>query len=172
MAYLLSKETPRAAKVDARSAPASAASGTVAASFEAGLALLVPKDQPSEKGFRLVWAKGDASKARAVPAGTYQLRRYVITKSDEGGATWHAMATGNGREVVVREGQETLLDLKPEVRLKTNIRVKGRGVMSGGGFLGDGQMGLSLVKGQRRIVVRWKVLAGEKAVAEGSCDYG
>ena len=140
------------------------AQGRLTAPFERGHALLVPKDQPLEKGRRYVFAK---NAALPIPAGEYVVRRYVIEIDSE----WAIWATGTGKALTVKAGEDVKLPVATDVTLKTHIMNRRGKVQLGGAFGADG-MGVSVLRGRERIGVKWRVTAGARELGAGACDYG
>ncbi len=157
---------PQLPRVDAKS-PAPKSAGRASVNFDEGYVLLVPQDKGLDAGLRLVWSRDDKEKTRAIPPGTYALRRYAVSKGD-----WQIWATGKGRAVEVREGEETKIELDLAVTLKTSVSSRGNRANVGGNFVGDSGMGLSLLKGEDRITVGWKALRSGKILGSGDCTYG
>lgn len=162
--WLSSLEAPQIKRVD-ETARAADGCGTVTSNIEEGYVTLVPEGRPMAEGTRLVFTK--EAKKLPVSAGNYRVRRYVVDKGD-----WEIWATGNGRAVEVTAGAETKLTLDLDVKLKYGPMVKGAKVTLCGSFNGDSGMGLSLVHGDARIVVGWKVTQSGKELGSGECAYG
>ena len=190
VAFMGSDTTPRPARVDADSA-VTAEKGTVVANIEEGYLLLVPKDREMVKekskekggkeieypkdlsaGVRLVWKRDERTRGRPVTEGEYRVRRYVISREDPKTGEWAVWATGEGRAVSVKAGQETKITLDPDVKFETQAVRKGTKVTIGGAFRGDRDMGLTVLKNHRRLEVSWKVMDGKQDVAAGGCAYG
>jgi hypothetical protein len=165
------KESPKLPKVDAQ-AKASDGGGTVSVNFEDGYLLLVPEGAAVDKGTRVVWAKGDRETKRPIAAGAYKLRHYVLSRRDDTGVEWNVWGTGEGREVVVKPGANTAVEIDLDVTLKNATKRNRDKVMIGGNFSGDSGMGVSLVKDKRRIVVGWKLEADGKELGSGAAAYG
>ena len=189
LAFLVSESAPRLARVDAET-PVTADKGTVVANIEEGYLLLVPKDREmirekgKEKGkdieypkdlaagFRIVWKKDERERGRPVPEGEYRVRRYVISRDDPKTGEWTLWATGEGRAISVKAGQETKVTLDVDVKFETQAARKGTKVTIGGAFKGDRDMGLTILRNKRRLEISWKVLDGKQDLAAGGCAYG
>lgn len=150
--YLKSLESPKPAV--AKDA------GRVSANFETGYVVLVPEGKANCDGIRLTYTKTD--RTREIAAGKYTVRRYVIENGE-----WAVWATGAGRAVTVKAGETTKLELDLDVQLKMTVMKHGKKTQIGGSFSGDSGMGLSLLKGDARVVVKWEV-----AEDTGECAYG
>lgn len=171
VSFLTSKKAPSLPRKDAPSEPADG-EGSVTSAVGAGVVVLVPKGGKTSEGVRLVWKKGDASPRRALKAGDWQIRHYEIERNDDLGITWRIWGTGEGREIAVRAGEETGIALDPDLSFDSATKRKGARVMAGGAFKGDGGLGLTLIKATRRVDIGWSLLAGERAIASGTCSYG
>ncbi len=157
--------------MEASSSPAAGA-GFVTSSFEDGYVILVEQGQALSDGVRVVWSKGDREQRRAVAPGRYQVRRYVISRRDKEGVEWNVWATGLGREVEVRAGAETRIELDPDVTVKTHFMWAGAKVGLGGGFKGDSGMGLSLVRDEARVALPFQVSSAGRVNGTGEGAYG
>jgi hypothetical protein len=171
VAFLESKQAPQLTRVDDNSKAADGA-GRVTVNFDDGYLALAPKGRENLPATRLVWAKGDKESQRPLAAGEYEVRRYVVTRKDDTGLLWHLWADGNGRPVVVKAGAETRIEMDLDVTFKNQTKADGKKIAAGGGFSGDSHMGLSLVRDNRRVTPRWKIMAGGKELASGDCGYG
>ena len=179
VAFLGSDTAPRPARVDAETA-IGPDKGTVVANIEEGYLHLAPKQEKPRKnepieiltGYRLAWKKDEKERRRPVPAGTYYVRRYVASRDDPKTGEWTIMATGVGRAVEVKAGQETKVTLDLDVTFEAQPGRKGAKAVIGGRFTGDREMGLSVFKNNRRLEVGWKVMDGKQDVAAGGCAYG
>jgi hypothetical protein len=171
IAFLTSKEAPQLPKVESGS-KAPEGSGTVSSNLGDGYLVLVPKGKKLEHAIRLVWNKGDKETKRPVEAGEYQVRRYVIWRKDDKDVEWNIWATGQGRSVVVLAGEETKLEMDLDLEFKNSSNRHGDRVSANGYFVADGKMGASLVKGDDRVVVGFKILIDNKEAGSGTTSYG
>ncbi len=169
IAYFESKDAPKVPRPEA-------GGGSISVNFDAGYIVLTPASRPLKDAMRVVWTKEDTRKKKPFPAGEYDLRRYVVSRTDDKGVEWNIWATGGSviRAVTVRDGEETRLDLDFEPSLKFNPKVNKKGQLAlGGAFTGDGKgTGVSIVKDEARIVVTFVVLEGEREAARGTAAYG
>ncbi len=179
LAYLAAESTPRPARVDAES-PITPDLGTVTANIEEGYLHLAPKqekpkkNQPTEllTGYRLVWKKDEKERRRPLPEGVYFVRRYAVSREDAKTGEWTILATGEGRSVSVKAGEETKVTLDLDVTFESRPSLKGTKITVGGLFKGDRDMGLSVFRNGRRLEVGWKVFDGKQDLAAGGCAYG
>jgi hypothetical protein len=180
LAFLGAESTPRPARVDFET-PITPDLGTVSPNFEEGYVLLVPrKEDAREKdkvkemasGYRLVWKKDEKERRRPIPGGSYQLRRYVVSKDDPKTGEWTVCATGEGRIVNVKGGEELKLSLDLDVSFSALPAMKGTKVTVGGTFRGDRKMGVTILKNNKLLEVAWKVYEGKQELAAGGCAYG
>lgn len=168
-AFLQSKDAPKVPRPDA-------GGGTLSVNFEAGYLVLTPTAKPLKEALRAVWSKDDAQKKKPFPAGEYDLRRYVVSRIDDKGVEWNVWATGGSviRQVTVRDGEDTRVELDLEPTLKFNPKVNKKGQLAvGGAFTGEGKgTGVSIVRDETRIVVTFQVLEGTREAARGTAAYG
>jgi len=171
IAYLSSDQVKPAARVDADSKPA-AGSGAVTVAFEQGAVLLEPKEGAP---LRLVWKKGDASKSRPVPAGSYVLKHYSI-EAEHKGETWVLSAAaaqhGHGLAIVIEEGKETKLPIEPKLQLKCGAKPKRGAVMVNSSLQGDHKMPATVARAGKLIEIKGKLKAGDREAGEASMRYG
>ena len=168
IAYLSSESAKPAARVDADSKPP-AGSGTVTVAFDQGAVLLAPKEGAP---LRLVWKKGDASKARPVPAGTYVIKHYSI-EAEHKGETWVLSAGGHhGRKIEIVEGKETKLPLEPKLQLTCGAKPKRGAFMVTTSLQGDNKMAATVARAGKLIELKAKLKAGDSEAGEARMRYG
>lgn len=169
--YLKSREF-KTLKQATATAEAPEGSGLVTSNVDEGQIVLVPRGRRLADGIRVVWSKDETLRERALPAGDYVVRHYNAQRRDDDGRVWAVRATGQGRAVTVRSGERVAIELDLDVTFTSSSGAKPAGVMVGGSFAGDSGMGLSLMKGTRRIDPAWKVLDGDRELASGTAAYG
>jgi hypothetical protein len=147
-------------KLEKPPAPVALDAGRVTVNFTQGYVVLVPEGKKNMDGVRLVFDAKERS--HEVAAGRYRVRRYVVEDGE-----WAIWATGPGRVVTVAKGETTKIELDLAIQLRMQAQKHGARLQVGGAFSGDTGMGLSLVHGDARVVVRWEV--GEES---GDCAYG
>ncbi len=178
MAFIAAETSPRPTRVEAET-PITLDQGTVSCNIEEGYLLLAPKPEKPKKnepmqvltGYRLVWKRDEKELRRPVPEGRYTVRRYVASRDDPKTGEWTIMATGMGRAVEVKAGQETKVRLDLDVAFEARPGRKGAKVIVGGIFKGDRDMGVSIFKNNRRLEISWKVMDGKQDLAAGGCTY-
>ena len=113
--------------------------------FDRGSAYLLPVEEARGlEPTRIVWKQGDQTKPRPVRAGAYRLVNYQIER-ESGGRDWMVSATApDGPDVVVRDGQQTSIDISARVRIGWEGRLDGRRYALTLGLTGHAGMELSL----------------------------
>lgn len=178
LAYLGAETTPRPGRVDAETL-ITPDQGTVSVNFEEGYILLVPRKEEREKdkvkematGVRLVWKKDEKERRRPIPQGSYQVRRYAISRDDPKTGEWTICATGEGRIVNVKGGEELKLVLDTDLSFSSMPSRAVNKLLVGGVFRGDRKMGATVLKNNRLLEVAWKVYEGKQELAAGGCTY-
>jgi len=142
--------------------------GTVTPEFLEGDLFLTDADG---RNWRLTWSGDEdgTQRARALPAGTYQLKTYRIVRY-EAGERWHVSATSLGiAELDVIAGEELLVELDDAIVLRSSLSRK-RAQLK---FEGAAEAGLTIYRDGARIPVDYRLLAANGALlSAGPMEYG
>ena len=121
---------------------------------------------------RLVWKKGEKGKSVSIPAGRYRIRNYNILKHKDG-EVWTLSGSGpRGKTVTVRKGEATRIEIDDRIKLMSSAkRMRGK-INVTSCFLGDSRMGLTLMRGEKRVPFEATIHAGERQVGRSTLRYG
>ncbi len=119
--------------------------------------------------YRLVWDSAQKPRAaRALPAGSYVLQGYRMTRD-----AWFISSTGGRQTVRVEAGVTTALDVDPKIGVKLRaFRVRGK-VSVQLGVTGHDRKGVSVYRNGKRVDLNY-TLATDKGteLASGTLEYG
>lgn len=167
--WLGSDQAPRPELIDSAPDDDSDAS-FIESNIETGSVVLARGD----RRITLAWKKGDDSRRRALPAGSYRLRTTRVERVDKDGTRWFVSLSGpGGRKLRIATGKTNRLVIDTAVHFKGKVKRRGHRLQLAMAITGANGRGLSIYKNGKRVAVDYKLLdAKGRVLARGRMNYG
>jgi hypothetical protein len=148
------------------------AQGSVKLDFAEGSLLLKSADG---KFLRIVRDSAESKdERRHLPAGSYKLTGYHLTRRDAKGTEWFlAVNLRGGRPITLKAGQTLPLKTDPAVTIACKAKVAAGTVAVTAHVAGEHHAGVTLYKDGKRILIGYRITDRDgKLLGQGMLDYG